>query len=177
MLVTKPKWVLHLLLSAAACAPASTPLTDAGREAVTNEVKAVLAELTSAMNSRDGEAVVSFYSDSPDFLYLGCTDFLIGGATFRQMVTPYYGPARDVTFEQRIVSIQALSPTVAVVSQRGSSTEAEALFWTQVLVKRDGRWVITQEHESWPGCNPPREPHPFTTPGDSASLQPGGIAK
>jgi uncharacterized protein (TIGR02246 family) len=176
-MVTKPKHILPLLLFAAACAPASTPFTDADREAVAKEVTAVLADLTDAMNSHDGERVAAFYTDNPDFLYLGCTDFITGGATFRRMLAPYYGPGSDVTFEQQIVSIQVLSPTAAAVSQRGSSTKVEALFWTQILVKTDGRWAITYEHESWPGCDPPTSPHPYTVPSDSAGLLPGGIAK
>jgi hypothetical protein len=68
--------------------------------------------------------------------------------------------------------VQVLSPTAAVALQRGSSSRAPALFWTRVLVKEDGRWVITYEHQSWPGCDPPPAPHPYTAPGDSAGLLP-----
>jgi ketosteroid isomerase-like protein len=169
------KRFLPLVLFAAACAPAPASLSDADRAAVTAEVTAALTELTAAMNVHDSEAVVAFYLEDPSFLYLGCTDFVTGGATFRRMVAPYYGPGSAVTFEQQIVSVQVLSPTAAVVSQRGGSSEADALFWTQVLVKKDGRWLITYEHESWPGCKAPSAPHPFTAPGDSAGLLPGGI--
>ena len=168
--------LLPLVLLMAACAPAPASVSEADRAAVTAEVTAALTELTAAMNAHDSEGVLGFYPEDPSFLYLGCTNFVTGGATFRQMIAPYYGPGSEVTFEQQIVSIQVLSPAAAVVSQRGGSSEAEALFWTQVLVKKDGRWRITYEHESWPGCNPPKDPHPFTAPGDSAGFLPGGIA-
>jgi hypothetical protein len=62
--------------------------------------------------------------------------------------------------EQAVLFVQVLSPTVAVATLRGSSTEANALFWTEVLQKsEDGRWLITYEHESWPDCSTPRGPH------------------
>jgi len=170
------KRFVPLALFIAACAPTPASLSDADRAAVVAEVTAALSELTAAMNAHDPEGVIAYYPKDPGFLYLGCTDFITGGATFRRMVAPYYGPGNEVTFEQQIVSVQVLSPTAAVVSQRGSSSEADALFWTQVLVKKDGRWFITYEHESWPDCDPPSAPHPFTAPGDSAGLLPGGIA-
>lgn len=170
-MLPKKNPILALTLLAAACAPA--PFTAADRATVAREVTATLTELTEAMNNHDSEGVVAFYSENPDFLYLGCTDYVTGGATFRRMVGPYYGPSSVVTFEQRIVSVQVHSPTAATVSQRGASSEAEALFWTRVLVKRDGRWVITYEHESWPGCAEPSAPHPMTTASDSAGLLPG----
>jgi ketosteroid isomerase-like protein len=170
------KRYLPLALVIGGCAPPPASLSDADRAAVVAEVTAALSELTAAMNAHDSEGVIRFYPEDPSFLYLGCTDFITGGATFRRMVAPYYGPGNEVSFEQQIVSVQVLSPTAAVASQRGSSSEAEALFWTQVLVKKDGRWVITYEHESWPDCSPPSAPHPFTAPGDSAGLLPGGIA-
>ena len=169
-MLTRPKAILAVTLLAAACAPA--PFTDTDRAAVASEVTDALTELTEAMNRHDPEAVVSFYAEDPDFLYLGCTDYVTGGATFRQMAGPYYHPDSEVVFEQQIVSIQVMSPTAVTVAQTGSSTDSEALFWTQVLTKRDGSWIITYEHESWPGCNPPSAPHPMTTASDSAALLP-----
>jgi uncharacterized protein (TIGR02246 family) len=170
-MLTKPIALVSLTLIAAACAP--VPLTDADRAAIAKEVTEALGELTAAMNDHDPESVVAFYAEDPDFLYLGCTDYVTGGTNFRQMAGPTYSARSDVMFEQRIVSIQVMSPTAVTVSQRGSSTETEALFWTQVLVKRDGRWLITYEHESWPGCNPPGAPHPMTGADESAMLLPG----
>jgi ketosteroid isomerase-like protein len=150
-MLTKPIALVSLTLIAAACAP--VPLTDADRAAIAKEVTEALGELTAAMNDHDPESVVSFYAEDPDFLYLGCTDYVTGGTNFRQMAGPTYSARSDV--------------------MRGSSTETEALFWTQVLVKRDGRWLITYEHESWPGCNPPGAPHPMTGADESAMLLPG----
>lgn len=163
-----------LLVSACASAP---PFTPADREALASEVRATLAELTEAINDHELERVAALYTDAPEFLFLGCTSAITGGARFKQVVVPTYGPGRGATFVQRVARVQVLSPTAAVALQRGSSSRAPALFWTRVLVKEDGRWVITYEHQSWPGCDPPKQPHPSMAPGDSAGLLPGEISR
>jgi ketosteroid isomerase-like protein len=162
----------HLLLLPAllvgACAPAPEPLTLVETvplspeevSALELEVADVVNGLTEAMNAHDSEQVFSFYRQDESFFYLGCTDVLFGWGTFSSRVGPYYANNPDVTFQRDLLTIQILSPSTAVVALRGSSTEAEALFWTEVLKKgEDGGWLITYEHESWPDCSTPRGPH------------------
>jgi hypothetical protein len=151
---------LSILLTAA-CDP--VPFDQAQKDAIATEVEETLAGLTEAMNAHDSDRVFAYFRNSEEFLYLGCTDFLIGWDAYSRRAGPYYAANPDATVQQGVVRTQVLSPTVAVVALRGSSTLSEALFWTEVLVKEDGRWVIAHEHESWPGCSPPSEPHPFTT--------------
>jgi len=141
---------------------------------VVSEVTDVMNELLEAMNAHDPDRVVSFYTDAPEFLALTCTSYISGGTTFKALVGPTYGPRRGATFEHRVVRAQALSPTAAVATLSGNSSKVPALFWTRILVKEEGRWLITYEHQSWPGCSEPRAPHPFTPPGDSAGLLEGG---
>ena len=149
---------------------ASSPLTQAERDALALEVEETLGRLTDAMNAHDSERVLGFYRSSDEFLYLGCTDFMMSWDTYARIVGPYYAASRDVIYHQEVVRIQILSPTVAVVALRGGSTDAEALFWTEVMVRdEDGGWLIAYEHESWAGCSPPSDPHPFT----SGSEMPG----
>ncbi len=155
-----------LALLPLACDAGSAPLTQTERASIALEVEETLGRLTEAMNAHDSERVMGFFRNSDDFLYLGCTDFMFGWDTFSRLVGRYYSRSEDVTFQQEIVRTQVLSPTVAVVALRGSSTEAEAeaLFLTEVLVREeDGRWLIAHEHESWPGCSPPSDPHPSTS--------------
>ena len=150
--------------------------------ALAREVEETLGQLTEAMNAHDPERVLGFFTNSEEFLYLGCTDFMLGYRTFSTRVAPFYQNSLEVTFQQDVVRTQVLSPTVAVVALRGGSTEIEGLFWTEVLVKEDGRWLIAHEHASWPGCSPPTDPHPFTTgsgmplndPADTAGGEGGG---
>ena len=159
-----------LALLVTACDSAPPPLTEGERDAIALEVEETLGQLTEAMNAHDSERVLGFFRNSDDFLYLGCTDFIMGWDSFSRILGPFYPANPDVVFQQEVVRTQVLSPTVAVVAVRGSSSQAEALFWTEVLVREeDGRWLIAHEHESWPGCSPPSTPHPFT----SGSEMPG----
>ena len=168
--------LFSLTILAGACAPQSSPGTEFDEERLTQEVLTTLAGLTEAMNSHDPEMVFGFYRQDPSFLYLGCTDVLYGWSAFATRVGPYYALNRDVTFQQEVLSVQILSPTVAVAAMRGSSTKAPALFWTEVLQRSpDGGWLITYEHESWPGCAVPRGPHMGTEGGEGLfSPDPGG---
>ncbi len=170
------KRILPVTLLVCACV-SSPPLTEADRQALAREVRATLAELTEAINDHETERVAAFYTDASEFLFLGCTSALTGGARFKQVVVPTYGPTRGATFEQRVATVQVLSPTAAVALQYGSSNRASGLFWTRVLVKEGARWVITYEHQSWPDCAPPPAPHPQTTPSDSARLRPRGSVR
>lgn len=139
-------------------------MTAAREAALEAEVAQALTGLTEAMNARDPEAVFAFYRQDESFYYLGCTSVLFGWQTFSSRVRPYYSTRTDLDFQREILSVQILHPTVAVAALRGSSSEAEALFWTHVLQKgENGRWLVTYEHESWPGCPTPRGPHLGTT--------------
>jgi hypothetical protein len=157
----------------AGCQTESPEPTDADQAALAQEVRETLEGLTAAMNSHDPDEIFTYFRQGEEFLYLGCTEFLLGWQTFSSRVGPYYRANDSVSFHQEPVRIQVLSPTVAVAALRGGSTEAPDLFWTQVLVKEEGRWLITHEHESWPGCSPPSAPHPFTS-GSEMLQEPSG---
>jgi len=163
-------------LLCAACTPAPAAFTDQDRQAVSQEVRAAVEQLTEAMNAHDGDRVVSFYPGVPDFVYLGCTDYQIGGQSFAARVAPYYRANPDVTFEQRIVSLRVLGANAAVVSLRGRSTVAPNLFWTQVWERgEEGDWGVIVEHESWPGCSEPSAGHPpMGEPTSPEALVPDG---
>ena len=154
---------LFSLPLAFACTPKPEPLTQSVKDALTVEVMEAIDSLTEALNSHDPDRVVGYFRQSEEFLYLGCTDFMLGWSTFSPRIWSYTVANPHVTFQRDVVRVQILSPTVAVAALRGASTEAEALFWTEVLVKESGKWLIAQEHESWPGCPPPPVAHPFTT--------------
>lgn len=161
---------LCLVLPLGACAPEPSAFTQEEKAAIAQEVEETLGQLTEAMNSHDQERIFGHFMQSEEFLYLGCTSFLLGFETFSSRIGPFYADNPEVTFQQEVVRIQVLSPAVAVAALRGGSTEAEALFWTEVLVRDEGgQWLIAHEHESWPGCPPPSGAHPLT----SGSAMPG----
>ena len=146
-----------------ACTASATPFTDEDRTAVAAEIAGQVAGLTEAMNAGDAERVMGFYSGDADFVYLGCTNHIMGGEIFRQVVSPSYLANAGTVFQQEVVATQVLGPDAAVVSLRGGSSTAPYLFWTQTWQRGEDGWVVTLEHESWPGCPEPRQPHPFTS--------------
>jgi ketosteroid isomerase-like protein len=159
---------VFLALFVGACTPApepmtlveGTPLSPEEVASLSQEVSEAVHGLTEAMNSHDPEAVFGFYRQDDSFFYLGCTSSLAGWGTFATRVGSFYTYETEVTFQREVLSIQILSPTVAVAGLRGGSTETEGLYWTEVLQKdAGGRWLITYEHESWPGCPEPRAAH------------------
>lgn len=154
---------LFALPLATACTSKPEPLTQAVKDALTVEVMETVDSLTEAMNSHDPDRVMAYFRQSEEFLFLGCTEFILGWNTFSPRLWSYTVANPEVTFQRDVVSVQVLSPTLVAAGLRGASTEAESLFWTEVLVKESGRWLIAQEHESWPGCPPPPTAHPFTT--------------
>jgi hypothetical protein len=142
---------------------------DPAREAaLREEVRGTLYGLTEAMNSHDPDQIFRYYRGDGEFLYLGCTEIVLSWEAFSDRARTFYRANPEVTFQQEVVRIQVLSPTVAVAASRGGSTDAEDLFWTQVLVRGSEGWRVAYEHESWPGCSPAPAAHPFTTP-DSMS--------
>lgn len=158
-------WFLTALLPLlfGACQAPPSSLTPIEKGSIASEVRQVVAALTDAMNSHDPELVLSHYRESEEFVYVGCTDPMFGSETFSTLVRPYYQTRTDVTFRQEILRVQVLGPTTAVATIRGDSSETEALFWTYVLVREAGSWVIAHVHESWPGCADPPPLHPTGT--------------
>ncbi len=159
-----PALLLTTGLALAACKGGSPTLTAKDRATVTAEVDSAVTALVAAMNAHDSTAVMSHYLHTDSFTYVGVTDALFGFDTFRRDTQHWYATHPDVQFHYDIAQTQVLSPTVAVVLLRGSSTLQPALAATEVLVRSsDGRWLVAHEHESWPESRVTGQPHPLTT--------------
>ena len=164
------KSLLSALLLAAACTPAGAPTSGPERDEAAEEIGSANMALIGALNAHDADSILSFYDSTASFTYLGCTSMLQGGHTFAGIVRGYHKMRPDVTWEVGISSLDVLDADVAVVSLQGESDSLQ-LFTTRVWKRgEDGRWRVAYEHESWPGCSPPRAPHPGINPGDSLSM-------
>lgn len=161
--------VLAFLLPAA-CQPAgqdSTTSRSGSADSAAVRVREAVAAFTEAMNGEEPDSILSFYAGTEEFVYVGCTDPIFGWEAFSARVGAYYATRPDLVVEREILRVQVASPSMAVVTLRGSSSEADHLFWTQVLRRNEnGRWLIVHEHESWPGCPDPPALHPTGTPPD-----------
>lgn len=147
-------------LAATSCGP-RLHVTEVERLQIIGAVHAAVDARFEAMNRHDAEAVGAFYQDGEAFVYAGVSDVIEGGESFREMTAPWYSLHRDQTFEYSIISTQVLSPRVATVTIRGSTSATPHLLWTDVMVLEDGDWLIALEHESWPGAPEPSV-HPAT---------------
>ncbi len=163
-----PALCLVASLALAGCRAASPELTAKQRASLANEADRAVLALVDAMNAHDSTAVLEHYVHDDTFSYVGVTDVLFGYDTFRRDTQQWYATHPDVQVHYQIVQTQVLSPTVAVVVMRGSSTLQRALTATEVLVRGpDGVWRIAHEHESWPETATPGEPHPMTGSGQA----------
>ena len=148
--------VLAVAVAAAACRTAGTgEITDAQRTEITGQVAQVIDSLFAAMNEGNVEAITSHYRKSGDLMQVSVTETLTGWEGFATVTSQFYTQHPDVKFEHRIVQTQVLAPNVAAVTIAGSATTSEFLMWTDVLIRENGRWVITLDHESWPGARAP----------------------
>jgi len=167
--------ILSTLLLLAACSPSPGPLSDAERDAIVGEVRTANAALLEALNAHDVERVLAFYEDGPQFRYVGCTSMIQTSDVFRAVITGYHRNRPDVTYEMAVTDLAVLDRNAAVATLLGESASLE-LFTTRVWRRgEEGSWKIAYEHESWPGCDPPKLPHPGTIPGDTLALEPSPI--
>lgn len=157
------------LLLAAACAPSTSPPTQAGsadpvKEEVAAAVSAVTDSITAAMNAHDADRILAFFDPGPDFVYVSCTDVVFGGEMFANITRSLHAQRKGVTYDITPIGTTVLGPDAAVVALRTESTDTLAsnpVFTTRALSKgTDGKWRIVYQHQSWPGCKPPRPPHP-----------------
>ncbi len=163
-----PALYLLAALTLSACQSAARPLTDQQRAALGSEVDSSVTALVDAMNAHDSTAVLAHYAQDERLTYVGVTDVQFGYEAFRRATQQWYATHPDVTVRYQIVQTQVLSPTVAVVVLRGSSTLQPALALTEVLIRADdGQWRIVHEHESWPESTVTSQPHPLTTGGST----------
>lgn len=159
--------LLVLSVLASACAPPVPTLTDAERERVTTEVRAVTDSVTAAMDAHDVDALLGFFDLTPGFVNASCTEFLFGGDLFASITRSYHAGRKDVVFDIRVVSIEVQGPGAATVVLQTESSDPRAsnpILTTRAMSRgAGGRWRIVSQHQSWPGCASPRPAHPMTS--------------
>ncbi len=161
-----------VLLLSTACAPAPAPFTDADADRLAEEVRAASVALVDALNTHQADSILSFYSLDQDFTYVACTTYYVGGEGYDAFARSFHATYPETRYTLEVGSIRVLGPAHAVVALEGSL--AGPLWVTRVLRKdARGRWLVTWEHESWPGCPDPGTPHPGTMQADSVAAAGG----
>jgi ketosteroid isomerase-like protein len=158
-----------LVLLALGCGPEQASLSPGERDRVTTEARAAGQALLSALNSHDPDAILAHYDLGEDFTYVACTNVMSGGRGMEPLLRALHGAYKADSYEMDVTRVQVLAPGAAVVFFQGSFRVP--LFVSRVFRKGDdGRWRVTWEHESWPGCSGPTEAHPGADPSDAANM-------
>jgi uncharacterized protein (TIGR02246 family) len=156
-----------VLAAAGACTPPSSGVSDATREALVAEIRAVTDSLAEAMNAHDPDRFQELFDLDARFVFGSCAEFLEGGEEFAGITRAYHMAKKDVVVDVQLVSVRILGPDAAVAGLQALSSDPAAsnpVLTTNVLAKRpDGGWRIVYQHQSWPGCPPPKAPHPMTS--------------
>ncbi len=146
------------LVIVAACRPAATELTEERKAEIVAAVEAVNAEFWDAWRAADWDRGMTYYLDSPDFVWAA------GGAVFYglDMLEQYRSGFDNVasqTFTFRDSRVIVLEPDAASVVARGTWAQTDTtgvtgpardFAWTSVWVLRDGTWKIQVVHMSYP---------------------------
>ena len=158
----KPALALALIIASACGAPSPGGSGfDPGE--VEAHVRAASATLVDALNAHDADAILDLYDLEEGFTQVVCTEVRTNPQGFANLTRALHTQFKDAVYTMRVSSVRVLGPDVAVVASEGTMTGP--FFVTRVLRKAaDGRWLVTWEHQSWPGCPPPVAPHPGTSP-------------
>lgn len=152
------RMILPLMLFVAACSPATTELTDAEKAAIAADVNAITSEYWDAWRAADWDRGMSYYLDSPDFVWAS------GGTVyFGLSVLEGYKPAFDNVASQSFIFSESrttvMAPDAASVTAVGTWTQTDTtgvagpmqdIVWTGVWIQRDGEWKIHLVHLSSP---------------------------
>ena len=119
--------------------------------AVRNEIRETLNRYREAMLSRDYDSMLSFWSDSPDFVFAGDGRILGGFEAWKAETTRHYKETRKwEQWDWQSVHILPLSATTASATVEftfrwidlDGATRNMRGAWTYVFVKSDGIWKV-----------------------------------
>jgi hypothetical protein len=150
------------LVVGAACQPATTELTDELKAEIAADVSALNAEYWEAWRAADWDRGMSFYLDSPDFVWAA------GGAVYfgldaLEETRPRFATVASQMFTFRDSRVVVMTPTAAVVTAVGEWAQTDTtgvtsiprdFVWTGVWVLRNDAWKMQLVHMSYPAPAP-----------------------
>jgi ketosteroid isomerase-like protein len=150
---------LALGLAVVACNGERGPELSEGAQAeVAAEAGSFIEGFFAAQNERDTERVLAHYHPGPELIQVACTEVLQGYQSIERVIRLWHSDQPDGGLEYEVVRAAAAGGDGAVVAARGLNARGDALFWTFVLRREaDGEWRVIQEHQSWAGCQEPRQ--------------------
>ena len=159
LLIVRALAVCLLLAVVVVGCVASEPdeMSPAERQAVAAEIRERLDEYAEAVTNQDINAMLSFWSDSEDFLFAGDGVILGGYEEWAPLTTKHNAETKRWlrwnwhNVHVVVLSQNAASATVALdyskISTDGDTVSADGS-WTYVFKKYDGDWKVIQTNGS-----------------------------
>jgi ketosteroid isomerase-like protein len=158
------RWmIVPVMLVAVACRPGTTTLTEQRKAEITAKVNTLNAEYWDAWRAADWDRGMTYYFDSPDFVWAAGGTAYFGKSTLEQFKARFANVKSQV-FAFRDSRTIVMAPDAATVAALGTWTQTDSagvstppreFAWTAVWLLRNGEWKMHLVHMSYP--TPPPE--------------------
>jgi len=150
-------WFMVALAGAVACQPGTGELTDERKAEVIAEVGARNLEYWDAWRAADWDLGMSFYADTPDFIWAAGGTIVYGYDIMEAQRGGFASIASQTyTFRTNRVTVMASNAATVTATGRWSQTDttgvtgpARSFAWTAVWLEQDGEWKIHMVHMSF----------------------------
>lgn len=140
------------------CQKAPAPLTEAEKEAISNEVKSTFTQLNAAMNSHNVNEIKKFFSNSDDFIYATSDNIFTNVEDLFNVISRTHSNPDLLPFniEFNDINIRVLNNEYATLTGVGTvnssigtdNANSVRLTFTYLLKKTKGQWLTVVGHES-----------------------------
>jgi ketosteroid isomerase-like protein len=150
--------IVPLMLVAVACRPGTRELTQEQKTAIAAEVNAVNAGFWDAWRAADWDRGMSYYFDSPDFVWAAGGAAFFGKATL-EGYRPGFANVASQVFAFRDSRTIVMAPGAASITATGRWAQIDTagdtvlrreFAWTGIWVQRAGEWKLHLAHLSYP---------------------------
>lgn len=139
------------------CQQQQSALTVVEKEVIEKEVKEQFNQFVSAVNQKNADAVLEFYSKDEFISTIGGTDYFATRSAWADLITNLFSMRERQIFESLEVRVNVLTPNLALMT-----TEENGQVWPMsgeyekfrhvftILWKNEqAGWKIVHSHESW----------------------------
>lgn len=149
--------IVPLMLMVVACQPRTMELTEQRKAAITAEVNAVNTEFWDVWRAADWDRGMSFYFDSPDFVWAAGGAVFFGKTTLEGYKSGFANVASQ-TFAFRDSRTIVMAPDAVSVTGTGTWAQTDTagvtgprreFAWTGIWILRDGEWKLHLAHLSY----------------------------
>jgi hypothetical protein len=139
----------------AACQPAPVELTEEQKAEIVAEVNAIRADFWDAWREWDVDRGMSYYHNSPDFVWADDGELMIGWTRVNEAIQSWSVESQAITFNESIATV--IAPGAVQLVEQGTysvtdttgTVRPEVTFAASTLwVLRDGEWKVDFVHVS-----------------------------